>query len=118
MNVQHFEKGFHYTDRQMLTIVRKIGKLATFCRSVKDEGSYIRLEAERRDTKKDRDQVKVTVTVQLPKKILIAESRRSDVIEAVDRCTEKLEPQLKKYKDLHSHKGRVQVSRKHARNAD
>lgn len=43
--------------------------------------------------------MKVTVTVELPKKILRAESRRVDPLIAVDRCVEKLEPQIKKYKD-------------------
>ncbi|TSC79211.1 MAG: hypothetical protein G01um101425_711 [Candidatus Peregrinibacteria bacterium Gr01-1014_25] len=105
MRVQHFERGVHYTDRDLLLIVRKIGALATHCKRVKDESSLIRIEAERRPTKKERDAVKVMVTVELPKKILRAESRRSDVVEAVDRCVEKLEPQLQRYKDMHSASG-------------
>jgi len=43
--------------------------------------------------------MKVTVTVELPKKVLRAESRRVDPVVAVDRCVEKLEPQIKKYKE-------------------
>ena len=99
MNVQHFEKNFHYTASEFLIIARKIGKLATYCKCVKDESSSIRIDAERRSTKKDRDQMKVSVTVDLPGKVLRAESRRPDVVEAVDRCIEKLEPQMKKYKE-------------------
>ena len=99
MNVQHFEKGLHYNDRDLLILARKIGKLATYCRRVKDESSLIRVEAERRPTKKDSDQVKVTVTVDLPKKQLRAESRRRSPIDALDRCIEKLEPQIKRYKE-------------------
>ena len=105
MQVQHFEKGIQYNDQELLLIARKIGKLATYCRRVKDDGSVIRVEAERRETKKDRDVVKVMITVELPKKVLRAESRRPDVIDAVERCVEKLEPQLEKYKDMHSARG-------------
>lgn len=117
MNIQHFEKGLHYNDRELLTIARKIGKLATYCRKIKDEASFIRIEAERRDTKKDRDQVKVAVTVQLPGKILRAESRRNDVVDALDRALEKVEPQLKRYKEVrldrgHGDRKRVRAKRK------
>jgi hypothetical protein len=56
MNIQHFEKGLHYSDTEFLAIARKLGKLATYCKRVKDESSAIRIESERRDTKKDRDQ--------------------------------------------------------------
>jgi ribosomal subunit interface protein len=110
MNIQHFEKGFHYTDKDLLSIARKVGKLATYCKKIKDEGSVIRIESERRRTKKERDQVKVAITLELPKKQLRAESRRPDVVEALDRCIEKLEPQVKKYKDLHG--GRSWIRRK------
>jgi ribosomal subunit interface protein len=105
MNVQHFEKGIVYTDKQLMLIARKIGKLATYCRKVKDEASMIRVEAERRDTKKERDQVKVMVNVVLPHKMMRAECRKDDVIEALDRCIEKLEPQVERYKELHMRKG-------------
>jgi len=99
MNIQHFEKGLQYNDRQLLQIARKVGKLATYCKCVKDESSAIRVEAERRNTKKTRDSMKVTVTVELPGKVLRAESRRPDPVEGVDRCIEKLEPQIKRYKE-------------------
>ncbi len=110
MNIQHFEKGLHYDDKELLMLARKIGKLATYCKRVKAEDSFIRVEAERRDTKKDRDMVKVMITVELPHKQLRAESRRNKVIEAVDRCVEKLEPQIKKYKDLHTAKQRARIA--------
>jgi len=115
MNVKHFEKGFQYTDRQLLTVARKVGKIATYCNRVKDESSVIKIYAERRKTEKRRDQIKVTITIDLPKKTLRAESRRPDVIEAVDRCIEKLDPQLKKYKDLLYQKGRTARARKHSK---
>lgn len=99
MNIQHFEKGLHYTDKQLILVAKKLGKLATYCRRLKDEASFIRVEADRRDTKKDTDSVKVMITVQLPKKVLRAESRQDNVIEAVDRVVEKLEPQLIRYKE-------------------
>lgn len=108
MNIQHIEKGFHYTDRQLITIAKKLGKMATYCEKVKDESSYIRIDAEYRKTEKKRDAIKVCITVKLPQKVLRAESRRPEVIEAVDRCIEKLKGQLKKYKELHQKKGRVQ----------
>lgn len=99
MNIQHFEKGLSYSDRELLILARKVGKLATYCKTVKDESSVIRVEAERRATKKDRDQVKVMVTVELPRRTMRAESRRVQVIEALDRALEKLEPQIKRYKE-------------------
>jgi ribosome-associated translation inhibitor RaiA len=101
MNVQHFEKGIVYTDKQLMLIARKIGKLATYCRRLKDEASLIRIEAERKDTKKSRDQINVIVNVSLPHKMLSAECFKADPIEALDRCVEKLEPQIQRYKDLH-----------------
>ncbi|MBI3618516.1 HPF/RaiA family ribosome-associated protein [Candidatus Peregrinibacteria bacterium] len=107
MNVQHFEKGLRYSDKDLLVLVRKIGKLATYCNRLKNEDSLIRVEAERRPTKKQRDQVKVMMTVELPRKILRAESRRVLPIDAVDRCIGKLEPQIKRYKEMHMGKGRA-----------
>lgn len=115
MNIQHFEKGFHYNNKELLTVAKKLGKLATYCQKVKDEGSYIRIEAEHRKTEKKRDAIKVAITIKLPKKVLRAESRKPDVIEAVDRCMEKLKTQLKKYKELHLQKGRFQLAKKHAK---
>ena len=109
MNIQHFEKGLHFTDRDLLTLARKIGKLATYCKRVKDESSIIRIETERRLTKKNNDQVKVMITVDLPRKTLRAESRRESPIDAVDRCIEKLEPQIKRYKDMTTRAGRAKV---------
>ena len=100
MNIQHFEKGFHYNDRELIIVARKLGKLATYCRQVKDEASFIRVDAERQASKKDRDQLLVSVTVNLPGKRLFSDSRRNDVIEALDRCIEKLEPQVKRYKEM------------------
>ena len=101
MHIQHFEKGLHYTDRDLLLFAKKIGKLATYCERVKDESSIIRVEAEMRDTKKDRDMVKMTVQVDLPHKILRAESRRETALDALERCIEKLEPQITRYKEMH-----------------
>lgn len=105
MHIEHYEKDIRYTDRELLVLARKLGKLATYCKRVKDEASVIRVEAERRDTKKETDGVKVMINVVLPGKILRAESRKPSVIEAVDRAVEKLEPQLIKYKDMHTGKG-------------
>lgn len=107
MNIQHFEKGLHYSDQEFLAIARKLGKLATYCKRAKDESSVIRIESERRDTKKDNDQVQVAITVELPNKTLRAESLKRQVLEAVDRCVEKLEPQLIKYKEMHLNKARA-----------
>ncbi|MDD4287522.1 MAG: ribosome-associated translation inhibitor RaiA [Candidatus Peribacteraceae bacterium] len=99
MNIQHFEKNFSFTGRELPTVARKIGKIATYCKRVKDAASAIRLEVERQKTRKERDQIMVIVTVELPEKVLRAESRKPDMIEALDRCIEKLEPQLKRYKE-------------------
>ncbi|HLD63523.1 MAG TPA: HPF/RaiA family ribosome-associated protein [Candidatus Peribacteraceae bacterium] len=100
MNIRHYEKSFTYTDRELLKIARAVGRLATYCQRIKDEASIIHVDAERRSTKKSRDQFKVTIRLELPHKTLTAESRRPDVVEAVDRCVEKLEPQVKRYKDM------------------
>ncbi|MBI1812527.1 HPF/RaiA family ribosome-associated protein [Candidatus Peregrinibacteria bacterium] len=104
MNVQHFEKGLRYSDKDLLILVRKIGRLATYCNRLKNADSLIRVEAERRPTKKQRDQVKVMMTVELPRKMLRAESRRVHPLDAVDRCIEKLEPQIKRYKEMRTGK--------------
>ncbi len=111
MNIHHFEKGLSYSDRELAILARKIGKLVTYCKKLKDADSAIRVEAEKRPTKKDRDQVKVMITVELPKKILRAESRRNKVIEAIDRAMEKLEPQLKRYKEENSGRGKARRER-------
>ena len=112
MQVQHFEKGVSYNDQELLLLAKKLGRLATYCRFLKGEGSSIRVEAERRDTKKDRDQVKVAVTVTLPKKVLRAESRKFTALDALDSCIEKLEEQIKKYKEMHSGRGKARKQRK------
>lgn len=100
MNIQHFEKNFAFTGKELPTVARKIGKIATYCKRVKDAASAIRVEVERQVTKKERDQIMVMITVELPEKVLRAESRKQDVIDALDRCIEKLEPQLKRYKEM------------------
>lgn len=115
MQIQHFEKGIKYNDGEFLLLAKKVGRLATYCRALKDEGSSIRIESERRDTKKNRDQVMVAVTVFLPNKVLRAESLKLSALDGVDRCIEKLEEQIKKYKEMHSGKGKQRVKRKKVR---
>ena len=112
MNLEHFEKGLSLGDNERVMLAKKILRLTRYCEKLKDESSYIRLEAERRPTEKTQDQVKVMINVKLPKQSFRAESRRERVLEAVDRCIEKLEPQIKKYKELHTGKGRARKSRR------
>ncbi len=112
MHVEHFEKGVRYDDKELLLLARKVGKLATYCQRLKDEGSSIRVEAEARDTKKSQDRVKVMVTVHLPKMILRAESRKYTALEALDSCVEKLERDIKRYKEEHTGVGRARLFRK------
>ncbi len=112
MKVEHFEKGLSYSSDELILLAKKIGKLATYCRFLKDEGSSIRLEAERRDTKKDRDQVKVMLTVRLPKEILRSESRKNHVLDAVDSAIDKMEEQVKWYKETHSGRGRAHMAKR------
>lgn len=107
MHVEHFEKGVRYNDEELMLLAKKISRLATYCRFLKDDGSSIRVEAQRSDTKKDRDQVAVAVTVRLPKKILRVESLKYKPLEALDRCIEKLEEQIKEYKEMHSGRARA-----------
>ena len=102
MNIQHFEKGLSYSESERMMMARKIGKLATYCEKLQDEDSSIRIETERRETKKQQDQVKVMVTVVLPKQTFRSESRRNKVIDAFDRAMKKIEPQLKRYKEEHT----------------
>ena len=99
MKVLHFEKNYHYDDRDLLLVARKVGKLATYCKRLKDESSVIRIDTECRKTKKASDAIKMTITVELPDKVLRAESRKATVLDAMDRCMAKLEPQVKKYKE-------------------
>ncbi len=107
MQVEHFEKGISYNADELILLAKKIGRLATYCRFLKDEGSSIRVEATRSDTKKDRDQITVMVTVHLPKEILRVESRKNRVMDGVDRCMEKLEDQVKRYKEMHTGRERA-----------
>lgn len=102
MNTQLLQKALHLSERELLFIAKKVGKLATFCEQVKDETSFIRVESEWRETKKKQDEVKVMVTVCLPRATFRAESRRSKVMEAADRAIKKLTPQLKRYKEMHT----------------
>lgn len=111
MHIEHFEKGIRYSDRDLQVFARKIGKMATYCSKLKDEASVIRVEAEKRPTKKQQDEVKVMLTVELPGKILRAESRKAAIMEAFDRAVEKLEPQLIKYKELRTVRKRVRGQR-------
>lgn len=107
MRLEHYEKGIQYTADDLLLVARKMGKLATYCGRLKDEASVIRVEAEKRETKKASDEIKVMITIELPQKLLRAESRKSTLREAIDRCSEKLEPQLVKYKEMRTGKGRA-----------
>ncbi len=115
MNIQHFEKGLHYSDKDLMVFAKKIGKLATYCKRLKNEDSMIRIEAERRDTKKDRDQVKVMLTVELPGAELRAESRRPKVLDALERAIEKIEPQIKRYKEKHTGRNRAHMLSRRSR---
>ena len=116
MNVQHFEKGLQYTDQDLLVLARKIGKLATYCKRLKNADSLIRVEAERQETKKARDQYKVMITVDLPGAQLRAESFKPNALDAMDRCIEKLEPQMKRYKEEKTGRDRAhRLSRSRAR---
>ena len=118
MQVEHFEKGISYNADELLLLAKKIGRLATYCRFLKDEGSSIRVEAERRDTKKNRDQVKVMITVRLPKAILRVESRKNRVMEGIDSCMEKLEEQVKRYKEMHTGRARAHRAARKGRGLD
>lgn len=109
MNIDHYEKNFRYSDLEHLHAARKLGKLATYCKRLKNEDSCIKIEVERRETKKAKDEIKVIVLVELPDKVMKADSRKDNCIEALDRCVEKLETQLKKYKEKRTGK---QLARK------
>jgi ribosomal subunit interface protein len=107
MHVEHFEKGLRYSDKELLVLARKIGKMATYCKTLKDEASVIRVEAARSPTKKKQDEVVVTITVELPRARLQATSRKHAALEAVDRAVEKIEPQLLRYKEKHTGRDRA-----------
>ena len=72
-----------------------------------DEGSIIKVETISRATKKRRDSVKVMVMITLPHKTLRAESRRMKALSAIDRCCEKLESQIEKYKEMHASREKI-----------
>jgi ribosome-associated translation inhibitor RaiA len=110
MKVEHIEKGgLSYTSDNLLLLARKVGKLATYCKKLKDEASYIRIESDRRDTKKASDHIKVAISVFLPKKTLHVESRKADPIDAVDSCIEKLEEQVKAYKEMNTGRAKAHI---------
>jgi ribosomal subunit interface protein len=101
MHIAHYEKGYTYTTRELLLLAKKVGRMARYCEKVKDEGSLITVETLSRDTKKRRDSVKVVIMISLPYTTLRAESRRPQALDALDRCLEKLESQIEKYKARH-----------------
>jgi|GEM_PF-389973 len=107
MHVEHFEKGLRYSDRELLTLARKIGKMATYCKTLKDAASVIRVEASRAPTKKKQDEVMVTITIELPRARLQSTSRKQGALAAVDRAIEKIEPQLLRYKEKHTGRDRA-----------
>lgn len=107
MHIEHFEKGLRYSDRELLMLARKLGKLATYCKKLKDEASVIRVEALHSPTKKKRDEVMVSITVELPHAQFQAVTRKASVLEAVDRAVEKIQPQLMRYKEMHTGKDRA-----------
>ena len=82
-------------------LAKKVGRLSRYCKEIMDESSIMKVETFSRDTKKQRDSVKVIISIVLPNKIVRAESRKSKALDAIDRCCEKLEAQLKKYKERH-----------------
>jgi len=110
MRLEHYEKGIQYTADDLLLVARKMGKLATYCSRVNVEASVIRKEVKKGKTKKASDEIKVMITIELPKKLLRGESRKSTLREAIDRASEKLEPQLVKYKEMRTGKGRARRS--------
>lgn len=115
MRLEHYEKGIQYTADDLLLVARKMGKLATYCSRLKDEASVIRVEAEKRETKKASDEIKVMITIEVPGKMFRAESRKATLREAVDRASEKIEPQLVKYKELRT--GKERARRRSSRSA-
>ena len=116
INVTHLEKGYSYTEKERMMVAKKVGRLSRYSAKMQDESSEIRVETVSRDTKKERDSVKVMITVTLPKKVLRAESRKSKALDAVDSCCEKLESQIEKYKAMHgSGKKRVRKAKRSKR---
>lgn len=99
MKIIHYEKNFHYTDAEMLYTAKRIGKLATYCKRLKDESSSITIEVEVQDTIKAKDALVVVVIIELPGAVLKADSRKATLLEAMDRAVEKLEVQVRKYKE-------------------
>ncbi|MEK7137739.1 MAG: HPF/RaiA family ribosome-associated protein [Patescibacteria group bacterium] len=106
MRTAHYEKGYIYTARELLLLAKKVGRMARYCERIKDESSLITVETFSRDTKKKRDSVKVVVMLTLPKSSLRAESRRPEALDALDRCCEKLEHQIERYKEKHGSRGK------------
>jgi len=102
LKVTHFEKGYTYTAPELKMLAKKVGRLGRYCNRLMDESSLIKVETVSRNTKKQRDSVKVTVTISLPKKTLRAGSRKPKALDAIDRCCEKLERQIEKYKEMHT----------------
>jgi ribosomal subunit interface protein len=113
MRLTHYEKGYTYTTRELLLLARKIGRLARYCRRMTDESSLLTVETISRDTKKQRDSVKVMITIRLPRKTLRSTSRRPQALEAIDRCCDKLESQIERYKEVHG--SRAKAARRVAR---
>lgn len=101
LHVTHYEKGYVYTASQLLMLAKKVGRLSRYCRTIMDESSMINIETVSQDTKKHRDSVMVMITIRLPHQMLRAESRKGAALYGIDRCVEKLESQIERYKQKH-----------------
>ncbi len=103
MNIQHHEVGFKLTDEERMHMAEKLGHLAHYCKYMMDESTKIFVSSELRDTEKAKDRMKVSITIEFHDHTERADSRREMLLASFDRCIEKLEPQVKRYKDKHSH---------------
>jgi ribosomal subunit interface protein len=95
------QKDITLSKEQEEFIHKKMEKLQTFSKAVKDESSEIQVNISHNDTKKSEDQIELSVTMILPIEEINATAEAENVEAAVMDVKAKLLSQLEKYKAKH-----------------
>ena len=105
--VQKFEiQGIHKIKDENLRkyITKKIGRLDRYMSQPSRESAHIEVHLKESKTRNN-DHCCCTVTMHLPKQIIVVKEHALNMYAAIDIVEAKLRQQLQKYKDLH-HNGK------------
>jgi len=103
MQVNIHTKGLNLSDEEKNYILKKMEKISSLAKRIKDESSTIKVEIDKDKTKSEQDSIHCIINLHVPKETIRAESRAAWVKEAVDLTKKKLLPQIEAYKEKFSH---------------